>query len=82
MIKTLITATLICFASTVAAQNADKKATKPAPAKQAQKKAEPPIKANVKKPCKPGQTEADGCHEVKKAEKKKAPEKKGANNKK
>ena len=27
--------------------------------------------AGVKKPCKPGQTEADGCHVVKKAEKKK-----------
>ena len=34
--------------------------------------------AGVKKPCKPGQTEADGCHVVKKAEKKKPAPKKPA----
>lgn len=32
--------------------------------------------AGIKKPCKPGQTEADGCHVVKKAEKKKPAPKK------
>lgn len=32
-------------------------------------KKEPPKKVKVQKPCKAGQTAADGCHEVKKLEK-------------
>lgn len=32
---------------------------------------QPKDKPKVQKPCKPGQTAADGCHEVKKVEKKK-----------
>lgn len=68
--KNLLTAVLLGAVLTlpVYAQTTPAKKQEPA------KKAAMP-KVEVKKPCKPGQTAADGCHEVKKVEKKAPPKK-------
>lgn len=72
--KTLATVITSLFLITPVMAQEKKPATPPAkaaPAKSAPAKKEMP-KVEVKKPCKAGQTaEKDGCHEVKKLDKKK-----------
>ena len=59
--KNLITLILLAFSLNGLAGEAPK-----SPAKPTKKEAAPTLKPQVKRPCKPGQTEEkDSCHEVK-----------------